>query len=214
MKKSEEVLLRRALNTMAESLGDQEAEPSTPRRHSGQKDRRRMTMLIGAAAALVMVVALPFILQKNDNDEVAGQEASQGLTLVQEIACSTGIGIGTVTQVEPGREPEERELTVTVNQWLKPSTDRATTVSFYALPYSQRVGSAFQPGQQLIFTLWGRVDGQDRPERAAWVLRRDVRGEHDFYLRSKREVTANLDVAERTTCPDFWHHPSPVPGDS
>lgn len=198
---------------MGECLGEQTSEPSTQHTTAGPSHQRRTLILSAVAATLALAVTLSILLQKNDNSDVAGSEDSLGLTRIETIACSTGIGIGIITRVQPGRYPEEKKVTVSVKRWLKPPDDATTsTVSFFAVPKGYGPGATFQPKQRTFFRL------QDSPDRQAEIARPDVNGEHENFLDNKRTIPNQVEKARRTKCPKSWlnrdRDTSPVPGDS
>lgn len=161
---TDEQRLRRALRIIGDEFAEPDSEPApqagTARLRGPAHDHipgdripsrpARWTRAALAVAAVAVVAAVSFAVV-NDSGSGTPDSSSRRLTDPQLVACSPAIGIGAIEAVDPGAAPEQRQLTVRVDRWLKEPPTAEALISFEAMSGDFSDDPDFAAGQKLLF---------------------------------------------------------------
>lgn len=149
-----------------------------------------------AASAIVVVLVVAFALERSSDD--ADPDASRSLTDAELVACSNGIGSGVIADVSVVEATSEVRLTVTVEEWLKPSSGSGESIRFMTMSADETGDPPFQRGNRILFVLQQAVDNN--------LVFRELTDPADptSAQAMEREVRAVLERKESVTCPSFW----------
>lgn len=127
-----------------------------------------------------------------------GDGPEQSLTDAELVACSEGIGLGTITKVEDTKRAEEVSLSLAMEEWLKPSADPGRKISFATASASERGERQFRVGERVLFVLQEAVSNhqvfRELPDPTSAYSAQGM-GE---------EIRQILRRDTGTPCPSFW----------
>ncbi|MGW5446074.1 hypothetical protein [Streptomyces asiaticus] len=196
---SEETRLRRAFALIGEeagragpatapadraaSVGTRTAATRPPR-----KQRRVRAALAAAAAACVAAIVVTVTVTASDGSGKDADTTGRGQTFPEALACATAVVEGDLTAVRPAGQGRVH-MTVSVDQWFKPSTGPGTARFDLADPAVADPAEAYATGDHLLL-LVPRRKGQ---------IPDTFQGQE---LRPTRDrITRTLPEAAHTPCP-------------
>ncbi|SEB55860.1 hypothetical protein SAMN04490356_0564 [Streptomyces melanosporofaciens] len=196
---TEEIRLRRAFALIGEEAGrpDPTAAPTDPpaairtlttATRPPRKQRRTRAALAAAAAACVTAIVVTVTVTADDGSGKNADTTGRGQTFPEALACATAVVEGDLTAVRPAGQGRVH-VTVSVDQWFKPSTGPATARFDLADPAVADPAEAYTTGDHLLL-LVPRRKGQI-PDTSQGQELRPMRD----------RITRTLPEAAHTPCP-------------
>ncbi|GAA1122418.1 hypothetical protein JBF12_02785 [Streptomyces javensis] len=189
---TEEIRLRRAFAVIGEEAGrpGPTAAPTDPPTaiHTPRKQRRTRAALAAAAAACVAAIVVTVTVTADDGSGKDADTTGRGQTFPEALACATAVVEGNLTAVRPAGQGRVH-VTVSVDQWFKPSTGPATARFDLADPAVADPAEAYTTGDHLLLLV---------PRRKKQIPDTSQGQE----LRPMRDrITRTLPEAAHTPCP-------------
>lgn len=186
----------RQLRLALRMIGDEANRPTpTPAPVTAPVPVRRRPYLIGAVAAgIAAVVVAGIALSGNGSGPTDADRADtgQGQTLLEWIACARTIAEGDITEVRDAPEKGRIVVSLTVQDWIKPTRGHERIQLDLVDPAVAEVNAPLRAGQHVLIAVPTRKD-----------LEADTFTGHAL-AKKRKEITAHLPTARRTPCPPYW----------
>ncbi|MEE1942430.1 hypothetical protein V1L54_24015 [Streptomyces sp. TRM 70361] len=194
----EEERLRLALGMIGDEAGRPEPAPHIARRTAVWRRRGVLAGALGAAAAvsvLLLVIGPPGGDGSPGSEGPGREEAGQGQTYQEYIACARMIADADIADVR--RSPEEGRLLVTldVREWIKPTSGAERVELDVVDPSVAGVGEPWREGRRALVVVPARDD------LAADVFTGDALADQ------REQLEYYLPRAAGTECPSHWKNP-------
>lgn len=164
---------------------------------STQRAQVRTAALVALGATAVLCVLVTLMVLDTSREEPA-TDAGQSLTDRELVACSDGIGFGTITNVTDSNRAWKVRLSVAMEEWLKPAADARDSFNFVTASAAERGERPFEVGERILFVLQEAVSNH--------LVFRELRDPTSSVSAQAmgQEIEQILQRDTDTPCPSFW----------